>query len=187
MSKSAETEYGAIYNRKDYLGLGRRLGIVVVDLIVFSAIALILAFIASIIEGISGLKPDDPMTAVLYMVPIMIAGLIYFPVLKATRIGTVGYMLFKAQLVNLKGERASIVKSTVRFMFFILGPFNFIFDLIWLGSNKQRQTFRDLFVGTYVIGRKAEPVSRGRIIYPTYDVLGWNFVCSEVEDDVNRD
>lgn len=90
MSKSAETEYGAIYNRGDHLGFGRRLGIV---------------------EGISGLKPEDPMTSVLYLVPILIAALIYFPVLKATRAGTVGYLLFKAQLVNLKGDRTSIYYS----------------------------------------------------------------------------
>lgn len=183
MSKTAETEYGAIYNRKDYLGFGRRLGILFIDLITFSLIAIIIALIVAAVFTVAGMPDEDPRYPGYTFILVVIAALIYFPVLKATKAGTVGYRLFKARLVNLKGERASLLKSTMRFMFVFIGPFNFLFDLIWMGGNKHRQTFRDLFLGTYVIRRSAEPVSRGRIVYPTYDIASWNFTCSEVEDD----
>lgn len=182
MSKSAETEYGALYERKDYLGFGKRVGILLIDIIVFVLLAAILMVLTSLITIIIGIHPYDSLGDQIALLVIMIAAFIYFPVLKATRIGTVGYRLFKARLVNLKGEKASLGKSTIRFLFVFIGPFNFLFDLIWLGGNKHRQTFRDLFVGTYVIRRDAEPVSRGRITYPTYDIASWNFTCSEIED-----
>jgi len=183
MSKSAEAEYGAIYDRKDYLGFGRRLSIVLIDIIAFSLIAMLLVVVVGIISTAAGMSDEDPRFLQYCFVVIVIAALIYFPVLKCTRIGTVGYRLLKARLVNLKGEQASLIKSTMRFMFVFIGPFNFLFDLIWLGGNNHKQGFRDLFVGTYVIRRNAEPVSRGRIVYPTYDVVSWHFTCSEVEDN----
>ncbi len=183
MSKSTEPEYGAIYNRKDYLGFGRRLSIVFIDIVAFALIALLLVFVVGIILTAAGMSDEDPRFLQYSFVLVVLAAGTYFPVLKATKIGTVGYRLMKARLVNLKGEQASLVKSTMRFGFAFIGPFNFLFDLIWLGGSKHRQAFRDLFVGTYVIRRNAEPVSRGRIVYPTYDIGSWNFTCSEVEDN----
>jgi uncharacterized RDD family membrane protein YckC len=183
MSTSAADNSGALYERKDYLDFGRRFGIVVVDIVVFTILALILSMIVGIIL-VAGFQmaPEDPRIGGITIIPIIVAGFVYFPVLKASGSGTVGYRVFKAKLVNLKGERASLVKSFLRFCFIIIGPFNWLFDLIWLGGNKHRQTFRDLFCGTYVIRRDAKPVARGRIVHPTYDVFAFNFVCSEVED-----
>ncbi|MBU8914011.1 MAG: hypothetical protein KOO61_08320 [Spirochaetales bacterium] len=76
MSKSAETEYGAIYNRKDYLGFGRRLGILSVDLIAFSLIAIILALIVAAVSTVAGMPDEDPRFLQYTFVLIVIAALV---------------------------------------------------------------------------------------------------------------
>jgi uncharacterized RDD family membrane protein YckC len=178
-----QSESGALYDLKDYIGFWRRFGIVTVDLIVFAVIAVILSFIVGLVAIAAGMAEDDPRIGAYSIVAALAAALVYFPVLKSTRIGTVGYRFFKARLVDLKGRQASVVKSFLRFSFVAIGPFNWLLDLIWLSGFKHKQAFRDLFVGTYVIRRDAEPIGRSSIVHPTYDVLGWHFTCSEVKDD----
>ena len=179
---AAGSRMGALYDLQDYVGFWRRMGIVTVDLIVYGLIALFLSVVVSFVSISSGMDAEDPRIGAVSVVAALVFALIYFPVLKSTRVGTVGYKLFKVRLVDLKGRQASLVKSFVRFCFVAIGPFNWLFDLVWLSGFKHKQAFRDLFVGTYVIRKEAEPIGRSRIIHPTYDVLGFNFTCSEVED-----
>ena len=63
----------------------------------------------------------------------------------------------------------------------MLGPLNWLMDLLWLSGDTHRQALRDKFTGTYVVKRLAEPAGNGKVVYRSYDIVGLNFVFREVE------
>jgi uncharacterized RDD family membrane protein YckC len=106
---------------------------------------------------------------------------VYFVLLKRSRIGTVGYALAGARIVNLRGERPGIAALTVRLLFVVAGPLNFLVDLLWISSDQNRQALRDKFAHTYVIRATAIPIGTGRVVYRTYTVFGATMLFQEVE------
>ena len=111
---------------------------------------------------------------------LLIVGFGYFVLLKRSRFRTLGYRLLRARIVNLQGSRPSIYALTIRLLFAVLGPLNFLLDLMWIPGDRYRQALRDKFAHTYVIRDRAEPVARGGIIYTSYHVLGMAFIFPEV-------
>lgn len=105
----------------------------------------------------------------------------YLAGLKAGESGTLGYRLAGARLVNLQGEPVGLFLSTCRFLFLFVGPLNFLFDLLWLTSDANKQTLRDKLTRTYVVDRKAVPVGRAPIIYTQYFIATMSFVLPEVK------
>ena len=95
--------------------------------------------------------------------------------------GTLGYRLAGVKLVNLQGEPAGLFRSTCRFLFLFVGPINFLFDLLWLTSDANKQTLRDKFSRTYVVDRNAVPTGHGPIVYTQYFIATLSFVFPEVK------
>ena len=162
---------GVYYSHDDLAGFVRRSVVVVVDLTIVAVVwGLLLALAAA----------SDISVRVANVIAICSAWG-YFAGLKASRTGTLGYRLARVQLVNLQGEPAGLWRSTYRFLFLFAGPINFVFDLLWMTSDANKQTLRDKLTGTYVVNRNAVPAGRGPIHYPTYFIATMSFVLPEVQ------
>jgi len=107
----------------------------------------------------------------------------YFVLLKRSRGGTVGYRLCGVRIVGLDGQRAGLLPMTIRMLFMVLGPINYLLDLAWMANETQRQALRDKFADTYVIKKHAVPIGSGKVIHRYYEILTYNFLFREVEVD----
>jgi hypothetical protein len=71
-------------------------------------------------------------------------------------------------------------------MFGLLGPLNWLLDLVWLSSDAHRQALRDKFANTYVVKVQAQPAGRGKIVFRSYEILFYNCLFREVEANPNQ-
>jgi len=161
---------GVFYRISDYAGIGRRLFIIVVDSMIVFGLLFLLSFVAEFSESVAGA----------FVLGCFLICYTYLAVLKATPLGTIGYMLAGVRLSDLRGRRAPLWRSTFRFGFLVLGPFNMLFDILWLGGDPNRQSLRDKFAGTYVVREKATPAGHGPIDYKIYLMFGYSFIFAEV-------
>ena len=76
---------------------------------------------------------------------------------------------------------------TFRLMFGVLGPLNWMVDLLWLSGDPHRQALRDKLAGTYVVRKTAEPAGTGKIVRRYYEFFGYNFIFREVEFRASSD
>jgi hypothetical protein len=65
-------------------------------------------------------------------------------------------------------------------LFMVLGPINYLLDLVWMSNEAQRQALRDKFADTYVVKKRATPVGSGELIHGYYEILCYNFLFREV-------
>lgn len=105
----------------------------------------------------------------------------YFVLLKRSYEGTVGYRLGGVRIVGLDGRRVGIFPLTLRLMFMVLGPLNYVLDLAWLSSDIHRQGLRDKFAEIYVVKKRAEPAGSGKVMHSFYEILGYNFLFREIQ------
>ena len=173
--RTADENTYVFYRHEDYAGFFRRALAIGIDLVVLLAIWIgYHAFL-----DVTGLLHNASFVP-WYTVPIGLIGLLYLTVLKRSELSTPGFRLTGVRIVDLRGEPPSIARMTVRAFWWVLGPVNPVIDLLFLTSEKHRQTVRDLIVGTYVILRSAEPIGTGKrtsgrlsfmgnmmLIYPT--------------------
>ncbi len=68
-----------------------------------------------------------------------------------------------------------------RYCLLIVGPLEIFLDLIWLTGEETKQTFRDKYVGTYVVNLKAKPIGQGPQIITKMNVMGWHLMFREVK------
>lgn len=161
------------YADADYAGVMRRLLIDFVDTAVAMSATIVCAVIASVVL-------DAAETAMAALVMACAIWISYFVVWKGSRFRTLGYVLAGTRIVNLHGERPRRIVLLARLAFVVLGPANFVIDLLWVSSDPSRQALRDKFAHTYVIRRDAVPAGTGRVTYPTYMVFGWTLMFAEV-------
>jgi hypothetical protein len=103
----------------------------------------------------------------------------YFVVLKRSKGGTLGYRIAGVKIVGLDGRPASWSALTLRLLFAVFGPLNWL-DLIWLAGDPHRQTLRDKLAQTYVVKKKAEPLGTGPVFFQFYEINCYNFIFREV-------
>ena len=109
---------GVYFASDDYVGIMRRVVILVVDLAVLVVVYFALA------------TPLIAMTGDLSETFLLIYCLCvwaYLTVLKASTLRTVGYRLTGSRILNLRGQRPSIYRMTFRLLLWAFGPFN-LFD-----------------------------------------------------------
>jgi uncharacterized RDD family membrane protein YckC len=107
----------------------------------------------------------------------------YFVLLKASKIGTLGYRVGRVKIVGPDGRRPGLVPLTLRLMFMTLGPLNYVIDVVWLSSDSHRQALRDKFAQTWVVNRKAEVIGTGPLLCRYYEICGYNFLFREIEEE----
>jgi uncharacterized RDD family membrane protein YckC len=170
--------HGVYFRRGDYAGFWLRLLIDVIDVVVAGAVcsALIIPTIA--IWAISPTK----MSIDLMLATCTVVAFCYFVALKRSKGGTVGYRVGGVRIVGPDGQTASWLALTFRLLFAMLGPLNWLLDLIWLSGDPHRQTIRDKFAQTYIIKRNAEPVGTGKVVYRYYDIFCYNLIFREIEE-----
>jgi uncharacterized RDD family membrane protein YckC len=163
-----------VYRIEDHIGTLRRLLIDFVDTSVAGIVSLVLSWIV--------ITVTTPIAGSLAMLAIWTTvWTLYFVVLKGSRYRTLGYVAAGARIVNLDGERPRYLPLLGRLAFALLGPFNFVVDLLWISSDPRRQALRDKVAHTYVIRKNAEPVGRGRGVYRVYTVFGMTLLFLELE------
>jgi len=147
---------GVYFATGDYVGLGRRLVILVIDIAVLGA-GVVALDVASSVWLFS-----EETYGMLNLGGLLLAYL-YLTVIKASRLRTLGYRMVGARIVTLKGERPSVFRMTFRLFLWVFGPLNVVADLIWLGVDRDRQSLRDHFAGTFVVKASAAPIGEGPI------------------------
>ncbi len=171
----AEEKLGVFYATEDYAGIVRRLFILFVDGLVMLALAVAIFYVLGRLMG------QDVDMALKASGLLFLLWYVYMAVLKITPLGTLGYRLAGVRLVTIHGERPSIWRSSFRFLFLLMGPLNPICDVIWLGSETDRQGMRDKFAGTYVVRRGARPAGCGRVGYEHLFLGAWALIFRRVE------
>ncbi len=170
-------EEGVFFDEKDYAGLVRRLLILLVDglLLLAGLIATLIVFIVLDEFGVA-----DPFWYRSVAFGYLSACLLYLVIIKRTDLGTVGYLVAGARIVDLTGNRPSIPKMAFRALFVFLGPANLLIDLLWLTGDTDKQSVRDKIVGTYVVKKGAQPSGRGKQRIVSYTMLGYSLMVREV-------
>jgi hypothetical protein len=186
MPASNGTE-GVYYRREDYVGVWRRLLIEGVDFGVAFALSaglsiLLLAILIPPDISTESQEFADRLTWILLTVWPAV-WFFYLVILKRTRIRTLGYLIGRARIVNLRGGPPGIGALTIRLAFATIGPINLIIDLFWITGDENRQALRDKFAGTYVVNKGAQPAGKGPVVYRSYSLL-FNFLVREVQRPV---
>jgi len=162
---------GVYYAPNDYVGIGRRLLIFIVDGIVLAVALFCLLFMWAVIGG----GPPFLLTV------LIIATLWTYSVLfKRAPLRTVGYWLTGCRLVSLQGQRPPLFALTLRSLLWMFGPFNLLFDILWCGIDEDRQTLRDRFAETCLVNADAVPLGTGEIHITYFDIGSFNLMYPRV-------
>ena len=173
--KREKLEVGVYYEDKEYAGLTKRVIIIGVDIF---TLVILWASIIIIWE----MTNDDIEEIPVYLTYIGVSlAYIYLVVFRMFTVGTLGNILTKTKVVDLRGNRPSLFQMTIRFLMLILGPINFLLDFFWLTGDPYKQTLRDKFAATYVINKQAVPLGQGLQTFSTYQIFGMSFVFREVK------
>jgi len=170
--------HGVLYQPGDYLGFWKRVLISVVDVGVVLVSAVILGMVA---EALLGLDPEAENDVLVFAI-LGIVAVTYLIFLKRSAARTIGYRLFRARIVNLRGETPTVWQMLQRLGFVTFGPGNYIIDLAWIGQEGTKQALRDKWAGTYVIRAEAEPRAEGDVETALHDLLGFSVFFEEVTE-----
>jgi len=165
---------GVYFKREDYAGFWRRLLIDVIDVFVVAVVCLVLGV------ALEAAAPSGRNARIISLTWIAVV-FCYFVILKRFPKGTVGYRIGGVRIVNLDGQTPSWLSLMVRLGFGFLGPLNVLIDLLWLSGDSHRQALRDKLANTYVVRREAQPAGSGRVVFRSYDILGFNLMFREIE------
>ncbi len=165
MNSDHSLGYGVYYPLEDYAGMGQRVAVMLIDSIVLVMIGVVQwILILSIVSNINpGFDPSD----IFFLVWLSTAW-VYLTVLKRSRTRTVAYRILGLRIVTTKGERPSLLTMTLRELLWIIGPFNLLLDLFWIGADTEQQSIRDCYLGTYVVRNTAEPIGEAPIHLTRY-------------------
>jgi uncharacterized RDD family membrane protein YckC len=167
------TELGVYFRSDDYASFWRRLLVDLIDgTVILAAWLLTFATLANL----------DSAALIFVVCGAFCFG--YLVLLKRTERGTLGYRACGVRIVGIDGCRAGIAPLTIRALFVLFGPINYLWDALWISTDTHRQALRDKFADTYVVKRKAEPVGSCRLIHCWYWIFNYNFLFRELESPI---
>jgi uncharacterized RDD family membrane protein YckC len=159
----------------DYAGFGRRLTAELIDLVAVLLLGVVVTAIlvvATPTEAQGDVVLFAGWTALVYA---------YFVVLKGSRFGTLGYRLTRVHIVDVRGRRPGLGALTVRLLFALAGPINFLLDVLWIPSDRYGQALRDKIAHTYVVRSHARPAGPALLVYRHYDLMGLSLLVQDIE------
>ena len=162
---------GVYFLWSDYVGIARRVVIIIVDLAI---LVLVYALLSVILLSVA--EVPSSVFAMLYLLFMWF----YLTLLKSSKLRTVGYRLAKCKILSLSGTRPSLFQMTFRLLMWVFGPFNFLVDLFWCATDEGHQTLRDRFAGTLVVREHAEPIGVGEIQSAYYTAFGFSLTYPHV-------
>jgi uncharacterized RDD family membrane protein YckC len=159
----------------DYAGFWCRLTAELVDLCAVAILGIVVT--AIVVVAAPAEAPGDA---------VLLTGLMalvygYFVVLKRSRVRTLGYRLARVHIVDVHGRPPGLGPLTVRLLFGVAGPFNFVLDMMWIPSDRHRQSLRDKVAHTYVVKTRARPAGPALIVYRQYHLMGMSLLFQELE------
>jgi uncharacterized RDD family membrane protein YckC len=172
-----EAEKGAYFRLEDYASFWVRVLVDLVDVLVFGILCVMLATCVLVIF------PLNRTALNVIFLSWMAVAFSYFVVLKRSTFRTLGYRLGGVRIVALNGQPPTYSSLAFRLMFGMLGPINWIVDLVWLLNDTNRQSLRDKFAGTYVVKTKSQTAGEGQIVFRQYNFLLFNCLFREVQAD----
>jgi len=154
---------GVYFFPEDYAGLGRRLLILAVDVVVLGVVFVFCLIAYLLINGIYYQKYGTHLTSLPLLLVCLAVCWTYLALIEGL-VGTLGFLCADVKIVNLRGERPSVWRMTFRILFCVpFGLFMPLIDLIWLAGDLDWQSFRDKLAGTLVVRREAIPAGGGPI------------------------
>jgi len=162
---------GVYFAPHDYIGLGPRIIVFIIDSIVLVAMIWIAAFLWF------NAIPDNAATFLFVAIALIWA---YLVPLKRTDVRTLGYRTVGGKLVTLKGTRPSNLMLTFRTLLWMFGPCNFLLDLIWCGIDDDQQTMRDRYSNMCLVRFTAQPIGTGEIHLAYFNAFGYNLIYPRV-------
>ena len=145
--------YGVVYKDEDYAGFIRRIFIMVLDL----AIALLVIGIGFWLDDLLHESSEYYDSSYCFYASLFVVYL-YLTLLKSSRFGSIGQRLTNTKIETIYGKRPKQGRMTLRLLYWVLGPFNFLTDLVFMLAIKERRSIRDCFCNTIVVSRDAEAV-----------------------------
>lgn len=119
---------GAVYfQRDDYASFWLRLLVDLIDAIAALALCLVAILVLAALV---------PPRLILFICAVL--WFCYFVLLKRSRGGTLGYRLCGVRIVGLDGQRPGLLALTVRMLFMVFGPVNYVLDLVWMSDGTHR-------------------------------------------------
>jgi uncharacterized RDD family membrane protein YckC len=172
-----KTALGVYYRREDYAPFWLRLLVDVIDLLAFGAVGAALTVAVAIVIPVSRSMIN------LILLAWVATAFFYFVILKRSRFRTLGYRLGRIKIVGLDGQPPTYFSLSLRLMFAMLGPLNWLADLAWLSGDAHRQALRDKFASTYVVKEKSQPAGQRKLGFRYYEIFFYNCLFREVEID----
>ena len=173
---------GVLYESRDYLGFWKRVLISVLDVAVVVVSAVLLIAIAETVLGMD----SEARNGLLVTAVFGAVATAYLIFLKRSTARTLGYRMFRARIVNLRGERPTVWQMFQRLGFMVFGPGNYVIDLAWIAQEGTKQALRDKWAGTYVVRAGAKPRAEGDIATPLHNLLGFSMFFDEVTEHHSR-
>ncbi|OZG71638.1 hypothetical protein BTA51_20390 [Hahella sp. CCB-MM4] len=145
---------GVVYEEEDYAGFWRRLLTLLVDLFIVWSLVFVgfkLDVWANNHEYYDDLYCSYFSLALAYF---------YLTTMKASSFGSIGQRLTNTRIETIFGSRPGQMRMTLRLLFWLLGPVNFLTDLFFITVVKERRAIRDCFCNTIVVKRSATPIDK---------------------------
>ena len=174
MTKSSHRRFGdgVYYAVGDYPGYTRRIFAIMIDFVV------LVVLFNGLVLGLASGGGERLMVLAVTILPWA-----YLAILKASPVRTVGFRMMRLKIVNLKGERPSILWMTCRVSFWLVTPIQFFLDLLWISMDTDRQSLRDCLAGTSVVDANAEPIGKGAVYFSRYFAVGLAITFPRVQRD----
>lgn len=162
VSRDRSLGEGVYFAPDDYLGFRRRLIISLVDITVVLLFWIPIGIVFLYVPYESVLIPDLAWYFCCWC---------YLAVLRPSRVRSVGYWVTGARILTLRGTKPSVLRMTYRMLLNLYSPFNLLFDLLWVGVDRDRQSLTDRYAGTCVVRKQAEPAGQAEIHYACYTAM----------------
>ena len=144
---------GVKYADDAYLGLFPRLLLIVTDTVV-ALIIIIIGFSSDIWLIENTFNYDSYYSTY----TSLLLTYLYLTTIKTAKFGTLGQLITKSKIVTIYGEKPSQLNMSFRLFIWVLGPVNYLSDLIFLTMIKEKRTLRDCYCDTIVIKKNAIPI-----------------------------
>jgi len=167
------------FAERDYAGLFRRIIIAGVDL---AAVLVIWGAALGAVWYVWFLarpQSEHPPASTLWLLPL--TAYLYLTVVKRSRLGSLGLLVTGTRIVDVEGQRPSLLRMTARLFWLLPLPLGLLLDLGWLLEEPAKQTLRDKWAGTFVVRRRAKPIGRARVTYHRICLVGIQLIVPELD------
>jgi uncharacterized RDD family membrane protein YckC len=169
------------FDRRDYAGPLTRVAILCIDLIALVLLAFLVLVAITAYWVIRYDESDVPPQIVWHTVWIILTvAYLYLTVLQRSRIRTLGYILTRVRIVDIRGGKPSLLQMTVRLIPLVPVPWSLLFDLGWIVDEPHKQTLRDKWAGTFVVRHKAVPIGTAPVRYKRIAFCGIFLIFPEI-------